>query len=162
MTNTRITDSEVFERRYPVLLREFSLRPGSGGKGLHPGGDGVVRDIEFRIPVQVSILSERRVYHPYGLNGGEDAACGMNVWVRHVQKGGRGEDKDEWEDRRISLGGKNTASMVEGERIIVMTPGGGGWGEVGGKRKVKGEGKDPTQAWRKGSLAARAMTQETN
>ncbi len=67
MTNTRITDSEVFERRYPVLLREFSIRKGSGGEGQHRGGDGVVRDIEFRIPVQVSILSERRVYHPTAL-----------------------------------------------------------------------------------------------
>lgn len=85
MTNTRITDGEstcylwisinnlVFERRYPVILREFSLRPGSGGKGKYRGGDGVVRDIEFRIPCQVSILSERRVYRPYGLHGGEDA-----------------------------------------------------------------------------------------
>jgi 5-oxoprolinase (ATP-hydrolysing) len=63
MTNTRITDAEVFERRYPVVLREFALRAGSGGGGQHPGGDGVVRDIEFRIPLQVSILSERRVYH---------------------------------------------------------------------------------------------------
>jgi len=59
MTNTRITDAEVFERRYPVILREFGLRLGSGGDGQHKGGDGVVRDIEFRIPVSVSILSER-------------------------------------------------------------------------------------------------------
>jgi 5-oxoprolinase (ATP-hydrolysing) len=83
MTNTRITDGEsisfnvmmvtvVLERRYPVILREFSLRPGSGGKGNYRGGDGVVRDIEFQIPCQVSILSERRVYRPYGLHGGED------------------------------------------------------------------------------------------
>jgi 5-oxoprolinase (ATP-hydrolysing) len=82
MTNTRITDGEsnsirdsltiVFERRYPVILREFSLRAGSGGEGKYHGGDGVVRDIEFRIPCQVSILSERRVYRPYGLHGGED------------------------------------------------------------------------------------------
>ena len=63
----------VLERRYPVILREFSLRRGTGGKGRYPGGDGVVRDIEFRLPCQVSILSERRVYHPYGLHGGEDA-----------------------------------------------------------------------------------------
>ena len=62
----------VFERRYPVILREFSLREGSGGKGQYHGGDGVVRDIEFRIPCQVSILSERRVFRPYGLHGGED------------------------------------------------------------------------------------------
>ncbi|KAJ5988288.1 hypothetical protein N7481_003498 [Penicillium waksmanii] len=86
MTNTRITDAEVFERRYPVLLREFSLRPNSGGRGQHRGGDGVIRDIEFRIPVQVSILSERRVYHPYGLEGGEDAQCGQNLWIRRVAK----------------------------------------------------------------------------
>ena len=86
----------VFERRYPVILREFSLRPGSGGKGKYPGGDGVIRDIEFRIPCQVSILSERRVYRPYGLHGGEDAEfvtikfrltsrCGLNLWIRKIK-----------------------------------------------------------------------------
>lgn len=60
MTNTRITDPEVFERRYPVLLREFSLREGSGGEGLYRGGDGVIRDIELLEPIQCSILSEVR------------------------------------------------------------------------------------------------------
>jgi 5-oxoprolinase (ATP-hydrolysing) len=160
MTNTRITDAEVFERRYPVILREFSLREGSAGKGQHRGGEGVVRDIEFRIPVQVSILSERRVFHPYGLEGGEDAACGINYWVRHVQKGGRGEDKEEWEDRWINLGGKNTASMEKGERIVVCTPGGGGWGRFGEEsRAVKG--RDERESWRKGSVAQRAEAQET-
>jgi len=138
MTNTRITDAEVFERRYPVILREFSLRAGSGGNGQHKGGDGVVRDIEFRIPVQVSILSERRVYRPYGLHGGEDAQCGKNVWVRKVKKvkgrgkGGEHEGKrrdgqedgeDEVEERYISLGAKNTANMQPGERIIVVSLG---------------------------------------
>ncbi|KAG7004462.1 5-oxoprolinase [Physcia stellaris] len=117
MTNTRITDAEVFERRYPVILRQFQLREGSAGRGQHPGGEGVIRDIEFRIPVQVSILSERRVYHPYGLEGGEDAACGINYWVRKVQKGGRGPDAEEWEDRYINLGGKNTASMQKGRGL---------------------------------------------
>ncbi|MCJ1285686.1 hypothetical protein MMC26_005027 [Xylographa opegraphella] len=160
MTNTRITDTEVFERRYPVLLHEFSLRSGSAGKGQHVGGEGVIRDIEFRIPVQVSILSERRVYHPYGLEGGEDAACGMNVWIRKIRKGGRGADADEWEERRINLGGKNTASMQAGERIIVMTPGGGGWGKVGQESKAT-KGKDVQEAWRKGSLAQRMEAQET-
>ncbi|TLD04193.1 hypotheticalsprotein, partial [Venturia nashicola] len=127
MTNTRITDSEVFERRYPVLLREFSLRAGSGGQGQHRGGDGVVRDIEFRIPVQVSILSERRVYHPYGLEGGEDAQCGQNIWVRGVPKlegsdadvNGGGNSSSAQETRYINLGGKNTASMQAGDRIII-------------------------------------------
>ena len=160
MTNTRITDAEVFERRYPVILREFSLRKGSGGKGQHPGGEGVIRDIEFRIPVQVSILSERRVFHPYGLNGGEDAACGINYWVRKVRKE-KGDGKEEVENRYINLGGKNTASMQPGERIIVMTPGGGGWGRVGVESKVK-EHKDQQASWRRGSLASRMEMQESS
>ncbi|KAI9818315.1 MAG: hypothetical protein M1832_004433 [Thelocarpon impressellum] len=155
MTNTRITDAEVFERRYPVLLREFSLRAGSGGPGQHPGGAGVVRDIEFRVPVQASILSERRVYRPYGLRGGSDAQCGTNTWVRRLDGG---------DERRISLGGKNTASMQAGERIVVCTPGGGGWGAPGPNRAVReGEGeRDPRFAWRGGSVAGRASAQETN
>ncbi|RPA93732.1 hypothetical protein L873DRAFT_1815448 [Choiromyces venosus 120613-1] len=149
MTNTRITDAEVFERRYPVILREFSIREGSGGIGAHRGGDGVIRDIEFRIPVQVSILSERRVYHPYGMNGGGDAKCGLNLWIR-------GNDQ-----HPINLGGKNTAAMKPGERIIVHTPGGGGYGEPDEERKVKNI-QDPKHAWRGGSLASRLATQETN
>ncbi|KAL9614803.1 MAG: hypothetical protein Q9167_000713 [Letrouitia subvulpina] len=154
MTNTRITDAEVFERRYPVILREFGLRVGSGGRGQHPGGEGVIRDIEFRIPVQVSILSERRVYRPYGLAGGEDAQCGANFWIRKVQDG------EEWEYRKISMGGKNTASMGPGERIIVCTPGGGGWGRIGGESKAVKE-KDVRANWRRGSLAQREEMQET-
>lgn len=178
MTNTRITDSEVFERRYPVILRQFSIRPGSGGRGQHRGGDGVVRDIEFRIPVQVSILSERRVYRPYGLAGGEDAECGLNIWVRRVakanpekdlatqgrhvvvaedsdkDKAGTGEEEAEFEERWINLGAKNSAPMKPGDRIIINTPGGGGWGPVGGERVVVKE-KAHTLSWRGGSHAAR-------
>ncbi|UNI20635.1 5-oxoprolinase (ATP-hydrolyzing) [Purpureocillium takamizusanense] len=169
MTNTRITDSEIFERRYPVLLREFSIRKGSGGAGQHRGGDGVIRDIEFRIPLQVSILSERRVYHPYGLNGGEDGACGLNLWVRNVEKsnwdrslaqfhnndGKEEEDGDkEYEERQINLGAKNSAAMKAGDRIIVCTPGGGGWGRRG-EESVARRRVDPTEGWRKGSGAAR-------
>ena len=168
MTNTRITDAEVFERRYPVILREFSLRTGSAGEGLHRGGEGVVRDIEFRIPVQVSILSERRVYHPYGLEGGGDAGVGVNYWVRKLKTGGRkmlmpgkGREDEGEEMRWISLGGKNTAKMGEGERIVVCTPGGGGWGKEGGERKVV-KGKDEKESWRKGSLAQRMEAQETS
>ncbi|KAK8050631.1 hypothetical protein PG994_012361 [Apiospora phragmitis] len=160
MTNTRITDSEVFERRYPVLLREFSLREGSGGRGQHRGGDGVVRDIEFRIPVQVSILSERR-----------DAQCGLNVWVRRVAKAdpekdlarqqghvvvqdGEADGTTEFEERYINLGAKNSAPMKPGDRIIINTPGGGGWGRVGDEKTASSK-KDQTEAWRKGSHAAR-------
>ncbi|XDG04158.1 hypothetical protein ABKA04_003773 [Annulohypoxylon sp. FPYF3050] len=166
MTNTRITDSEIFERRYPVILRQFSIRKGSGGNGQHRGGDGVIRDIEFRIPMQVSILSERRVYHPYGLAGGEDAQCGLNIWVRRVQKtnpekdiAAQGEHLQEqsnveYEERYINLGAKNSSPMKPGDRIIINTPGGGGWGKIG-EEKVERERKDHTEAWRKGSHAAR-------
>ncbi|KAI1817377.1 hydantoinase B/oxoprolinase [Poronia punctata] len=154
MTNTRITDSEVFERRYPVILREFSIRSGSGGNGQHRGGDGVVRDIEFRIPVQVSILSERRVYRPYGLAGGEDAQCGLNIWVRRVPVKSNPENGEEYEERRISLGAKNSAPMKSGDRIIINTPGGGGWGPVGGERVVAKD-RDHTVSWKGGSHAAR-------
>ena len=115
MTNTRITDPEVLERRYPVILRRFCLRPHSGGRGLHPGGDGIIRDIEFRVPAKVSILSERRTFAPYGLEGGEDGQRGKNLWIK---KNGR----------VVNLGGKNTANMDAGDRIVVQSPGGGGWG----------------------------------
>lgn len=191
MTNTRITDSEVFERRYPVILREFSLRANSHGAGQHKGGDGVVRDIEFRIPVQVSILSERRVYHPYGMAGGEDAECGLNYWVRKVpkvkgsdsdhhsetgetgkgvdqtNKGSNGEilngEKEEFEERYINLGAKNTASMKPGERIIVMTPGGGGWGPIGQDSQSKQQSRqDPKHGWRGGSIASRQAEAEAS
>jgi 5-oxoprolinase (ATP-hydrolysing) len=160
MTNTRITDAEVFERRYPVILREFGLREGSAGRGMHPGGEGVIRDIEFRIPVQVSILSERRCFKPYGLEGGEDAGVGLNIWVRKVERKA-GDDSTEQEYRYISLGGKNTASMKPGERIIIKTPGGGGWGKEGLESQAVTK-KDPKMSWRQGSVAARQQTAEAS
>lgn len=84
MTNTRITDPEIFERRYPVVLRQFSLRAGSGGLGKFKGGDGVARVIEFTKPLTVSILSERRALAPYGLFGGHNGATGVNILIRPV------------------------------------------------------------------------------
>ncbi|OGM43829.1 hypothetical protein ABOM_007608 [Aspergillus bombycis] len=120
MTNTRITDPEILEKRYPTLLRQFTLRPGSGGKGLHPGGDGVIRDIEFLAPMECSILSERRVHRPYGLEGGEDAQSGLNLWVS--------KDEETGEERVVNIGGKNTVSMKTHNRVVIMTAGGGGWG----------------------------------
>lgn len=152
MTNTRITDSEVFEKRYPVILREFSLRKGSGGIGQHVGGDGVVRDIEFRIPVQVSILSERRVFRPYGLAGGADAQPGLNLWVRRLSK--PTADGVEYEEKVCNLGSKNSAPMKPGERIIICTPGGGGWGDVANVKATR-ETVDPTAGWRKAGHANR-------
>ncbi|CCF58170.1 hypothetical protein KAFR_0E00160 [Kazachstania africana CBS 2517] len=118
MTNTRMTDTEVFERRYPVILREFSVRRGSGGKGIYNGGQGVIRDIEFRIPVSVSILSERRVIAPHGLHKGADGQKGENLWIK----------KDT--GTIINIGGKNTFQAQSGDRIIIKTPGGGGCGSA--------------------------------
>lgn len=115
MTNTRITDPEILERRYPVILRQFSLRASSGGLGLYNGGDGIVRDVEFTMPMTASILSERRSFAPYGLEGGGDGARGMNTWIRT-------------DGSLINIGGKNTVKVAAGDRIVIESPGGGGWG----------------------------------
>ncbi|CAM1506062.1 Fc.00g057030.m01.CDS01 [Cosmosporella sp. VM-42] len=120
MTNTRITDPEIFEKRYPVIVHEFTIRKGSGGAGLYRGGDGCVRDIEFRAPLQVSVLSDRRVTAPYGLQGGEDGQRGQNIWVR--------KDPISGTTRQVSLGPRKTAHFGVGDRIIIKTPGGGGYG----------------------------------
>ncbi|CAR29091.1 hypothetical protein ZYGR_0Z00120 [Zygosaccharomyces rouxii] len=116
MTNTRMTDSEIFERRYPVILREFSIRSCSGGDGQYMGGDGVIRDIEFSQPVQASILSERRVVAPHGIHGGQDGQKGINLWIRNNGK------------NTINIGSKNSVRVNPGDRIIIKTPGGGGCG----------------------------------
>jgi len=115
-TNTRITDPEILERRYPVLLRQFSLRDGSGGNGLFRGGDGVVREIEALRPLTVSILSERRVLHPYGMEGGEHAMCGRNLIIKK-------------NDIVLYIGGKCSTRIDTGDRIRIETPGGGGYGK---------------------------------
>lgn len=127
MTNTRITDAEIFERRYPIILREFSLRKGSGGKGINNGGDGVIRDVEFRIPVTASILSERRVVAPHGLHGGEDGERGINLWYRNITN-----ENGVKEERIYNLGGRASVEVSTGDRIVIMTPGGGGWGKSDG------------------------------
>ncbi|KAJ1798173.1 hypothetical protein LPJ59_002672 [Coemansia sp. RSA 2399] len=123
MTNTRITDPEIFERRYPVILHQFSLRTDTGGNGAHRGGDGCIREIEFLEAMSVSLLTERRVFSPPGLEGGQNGACGINLWKRHMP------DKKE-EFHVLNLGGKNTVFARPKDRIVVMTPGGGGYGHV--------------------------------
>ena len=110
MTNTRITDPEVLEARFPVRLRRFAIRRGSGGDGLHPGGDGVVRELELLAPVHVSIVSERRRTSPFGLAGGLPGAPGRN----------RLDGAD--------LGGHASVDAGSGAVLIIETPGGGGWG----------------------------------
>ena len=76
MTNTRLTDPEVLEQRYPVRLREFRIRDGSGGGGMHAGGAGVVRDLEFLEPLTLSLLTQRRDTTPFGLAGGQPGQAG--------------------------------------------------------------------------------------
>jgi 5-oxoprolinase (ATP-hydrolysing) len=114
-TNTRITDPEILERRYPVLLHRFSLRRGSGGRGRYKGGDGVIRELEPLRPLTMSILSERRTLHPYGMAGGEEGACGRNLLLRS-------------DGVLINIGGRCTAPLNVGERLLIETPGGGGYG----------------------------------
>ena len=115
MTNTAITDPEVLEQRFPVICREFSLRRGSGGKGAFPGGDGLVREVAFKEPVTVSLLSQNRNRGPRGLNGGQDGSPGCQ-WIIH--KNGR----------RESLPGIVQVDLEAGQAVRIETPGGGGWG----------------------------------
>eukprot|EP00980_Cylindrotheca_fusiformis_P021998 scaffold8869_cov136-Cylindrotheca_fusiformis.AAC.4 len=114
-TNTRITDPEILERRYPVLLREFSMREGSGGQGRNKGGDGVVRELEPLRPLTMSILSERRTLQPYGLAGGAPGRCGLNLLRRQ-------------DGVVVNLGGRCSGTINVGERLRIQTPGGGGYG----------------------------------
>ena len=82
MTNTRITDAEILEKRYPIILDCFSFRPMSGGAGEYRGGDGVVRQFTFRKPLEVSLLTERRVNVPFGLKGGQPGKKGKNILIQ--------------------------------------------------------------------------------
>ncbi|KAL4800656.1 Hydantoinase B/oxoprolinase-domain-containing protein [Aspergillus venezuelensis] len=119
-TNTKITDAEVVEKRTPVIVREHAIRRGTGGNGKFKGGDGATRTIEARIPLRCSILSDRRVFAPYGLDGGGEGVKGEN----YVHKWNA--EKKVYD--RVSVGGKAELSLGVGERMEVNSPGGGGWG----------------------------------
>jgi 5-oxoprolinase (ATP-hydrolysing) len=110
MTNTRITDAEVMERRFPVRVLEHALRRGSGGLGRFPGGDGVRRRIEFLRATHVSVLSERRRREPFGLEGGLPGARGQNLL------------------NDVELPGATSFDVLAGDRLTILTPGGGGFG----------------------------------
>jgi 5-oxoprolinase (ATP-hydrolysing) len=118
MTNTRITDAEVLETRYPVRLLAFRLRRNSGGAGRHAGGDGLIRGYKFLAPVTASLLTERRAVAPFGLAGGEPARRGEN---RVKRRGGQGE----------TLPGRVTLELATEDELWIATPGGGGFGKAG-------------------------------
>ena len=116
MTNTRMTDPEVLELRYPVLLEEFSRRIGSGGAGRWRGGDGVVRRLRFLEPMTAVVVASRRRIAPFGLEGGESGAVGAQ-WV------------DRADGRREILAGTASVDLEAGDRFSILTPGGGGYGD---------------------------------
>ncbi len=116
MTNSRLTDPEVLEARYPVLIEEFRIREFSGGGGAHRGGDGTVRRIKFREAMTAAILSTRRETAPFGLQGGEAGARGRNAIIRA-------------DGSRVALKGCDEVEVAAGDAIEIETPGGGGFGK---------------------------------
>ena len=117
MTNTRLTDPEVLETRFPVRLRRFGIRRQSGGSGSSKGGDGVIREVEFLDALQVSLLTQRRgEFAPYGMAGGQPGAVGVNTLI-------------EADGRETKLGGIASLNVEPGQAIRIETPGGGGWGQ---------------------------------
>jgi 5-oxoprolinase (ATP-hydrolysing) len=126
MTNSRLTDPEVLETRYPVLVERFAIRRGSGGEGRHRGGDGVERHIRFRSRMRANILSNRREVAPRGIEGGGDAKPGVNQVIRA--------------DGTVeTLTATASAEMREGDMFVIETPGGGGFGPS----RHSGEGRNP-------------------
>ncbi len=120
MTNTRLTDPEILEKRYPVVLEEFSIRRGSGGKGRFESGDGTHRAIRFLAPMHVSMLSGFRRVRPPGLHGGESGETGSNM-IRRAS------------GRLENLGGCGEADLEPGDAVIIDTPTGGGFGAASTK-----------------------------
>jgi N-methylhydantoinase B len=114
MTNTMNTPIEALEAYYPLVVRRYAVRPRSGGRGRHPGGAGVIREIEFLADAEVTLLGERRRVRPYGLAGGKPGAPGRD-WLVHGA-------------RRRRLPAKTTLRVRPGDRLCIETPGGGGFG----------------------------------
>jgi 5-oxoprolinase (ATP-hydrolysing) len=117
MTNTRITDPEIFELRYPARLERFEIRENSGGKGRFRGGDGIIREIVFEDDVEVSILTQHRNIAPYGMNGGGEGVKGEQFVIK-----ANGE--------KVALGHSEGISLQKGDKIVMLTPGGGAFGSI--------------------------------
>lgn len=114
MTNTENTPIEALASHYPFRVVRYTLREGSGGSGTHPGGDGIEREIEFDEPATLSLMGERRRHRPWGLNGGEPGSSGEDWLIKS-------------DGSRVRLAGKTTMEVERGDRLLVLTPGGGGW-----------------------------------
>ncbi len=127
MTNSRLTDPEVLEWRYPVRLESYQIRRGSGGAGRSRGGDGGQRRLRFLAPMTVSILSSHRRVPPYGMAGGQPGALGRQ-WVEHP------------DGRVTGLAGCDTVDVAPGDVFVLETPGGGGYG---GQKHDRGRGYVP-------------------
>lgn len=124
MSNTRGTDPETLEKRYPVRIESYAIREGSGGRGTHKGGDGIAKKLVFDEAVSLSVLTQQRNKGPYGLNGGEHGQPGQQYIIR---KNGD----------REKLGSVDGAEMKPGDQLIIETPGGGGCGQEKDSRKPK-------------------------
>jgi len=116
MSNSLNTPVEALEHSYPLRIRRYAIRRGSGGRGAHPGGEGLIREIEFLAPTEVTILSERRLQGPAGALGGHAGLAGANTLIRG------GEEHP--------LPSKVTFSARSGDVVRLATPGGGGWGPI--------------------------------
>ena len=124
MTNTGITDPEILETRFPVLLEAFKLRSGSGGEGRWKGGDGLIRRVRFLVPMSVSLLTQRRVSGPNGAAGGASGTPGKQLWIHPdgaVQE----------------LPSMASIDVEQDSRIEIQTPGGGGYGLAGEDQKAR-------------------------
>jgi 5-oxoprolinase (ATP-hydrolysing) len=115
MTNSRLTDPEVLEWRFPVRLEEFRVRRGSGGQGLHRGGDGAERRLRALQPMTAVILANHRRIAPFGVDGGGCGAVGRN-WVERA------------DGLRVQFGGTHSIELDAGDAFVIQTPGGGGFG----------------------------------
>ena len=123
MTNARLTDPEILEWRFPVLLESFGIRRGSGGRGRYNGGDGTLRRVRFLEAMTASILASHRVVPPYGMAGGNSGQCGKN-WVERT------------DGERLDLGPCESAELEAGDVFVIQTPTGGGYGDPAERRET--------------------------
>jgi N-methylhydantoinase B len=117
MTNSLNTPAEALEYAYPFRVTRYSLRPESGGRGAHRGGDGIVRELEMLCDADVTLLADRRLRGPYGLHGGSEGSPGRSIVVNH-------------DGTEAVIPAKGSVRLKKGERIRVESPGGGGWGKT--------------------------------